>query len=219
MPPLKIALPKGRLFDPVVNLLQEAGVVKEDLNDDSRKLILTSKDKNFKFILSKAVDVPTYVEYGAADIGVAGKDVLLESGKSVCEVVDLGLGACRLVVAVPKEMGITTLEELPATGRVATKYPKTAEKFFNRHGIQVETVKLNGSIEMAPAVDLAEMIVDITSTGTTLRKNNLIEIAEIAKSSARLIVNKVSYKPCFSEVQEIIKKLERGLNTENDEIN
>ncbi|SJZ31074.1 ATP phosphoribosyltransferase [Selenihalanaerobacter shriftii] len=211
MTPLRIALPKGRLFNPVVKLLQRAGVVQKDLDDDSRKLILTSQDKRFKFILSKAVDVPTYVEYGAADIGVAGKDVLLEARKKVCEVVDLGLGACRLVVAVPKESGITTLEELPATGRVATKYPKTAEKFFNQHGIQVETVKLNGSIELAPAVDLAEMIVDITSTGTTLRENNMIEIAEVARSSARLIVNKVSYKTRFDEVQEIIKGLERGL--------
>ncbi|SDC51304.1 MULTISPECIES: ATP phosphoribosyltransferase [unclassified Candidatus Frackibacter] len=216
MVPLKIALPKGRLFDPVVNILRKAGVVKEELSDDSRKLILNSKDGKFKFILSKAVDVPTYVEYGAADIGVAGKDVLLEAGKNVCEVVDLGLGACRLVVAVPKERGITTLEELPAKGRVASKYPKTAEKFFNQHGIQVETIKLNGSIELAPAVDLAEMIVDITSTGTTLRENNLIEIAEIAKSSARLIVNKVSYKTRFNEVQEIIKGIERGLGERDD---
>ncbi|KXS42403.1 MAG: ATP phosphoribosyltransferase [Candidatus Frackibacter sp. T328-2] len=216
MIPLKIALPKGRLFDPVVGILREAGVVKEELSDDSRKLILNSKDGKFKFILSKAVDVPTYVEYGAADIGVAGKDVLLEASKNVCEVVDLGLGACRLVVAVPKERGVTTIEELSAKGRVASKYPKTAEKFFNQHGIQVETIKLNGSIELAPAVDLAEMIVDITSTGTTLRENNLIEIAEIAKSSARLIVNKVSYKTRFNEIQEIIKGVERGLKKKDD---
>ncbi|MGM0471373.1 MAG: ATP phosphoribosyltransferase [Bacillota bacterium] len=215
MPPLKIALPKGRLFDPVVSILQEAGVVKEDLSDDSRKLILNSQCGNFQFILSKAVDVPTYVEYGAADIGVAGKDVLLEADKKVCEVVDLGLGSCRLVVAVPEKTGITTLEELPAKARVATKYPQVAENFFNQHGIQVETVKLNGSIEMAPAVDLAEMIVDITSTGTTLRKNNLLEIAEVAKSSARLIVNRVSYKTHYQQIQQIIQAVERSL-TEND---
>ncbi|ADL12970.1 ATP phosphoribosyltransferase [Acetohalobium arabaticum] len=217
--PLKIALPKGRLFDPVVDILQEAGVVNKDLDDDSRKLILSGQNGDFEFILSKAVDVPTYVEYGAADIGVSGKDVLLESGKKVCEVVDLGLGCCRLVVAVPKDLGITTLEELPAKARVATKYPQTAERFFNQHGIQVETIKLNGSIEMAPAVDLAEMIVDITSTGTTLRKNNLVEIAEVAKSSARLIINRVSYKTHYGEIKNIVQRIERSLNSKDDQIN
>ncbi|MBM7623286.1 ATP phosphoribosyltransferase [Sporohalobacter salinus] len=213
---LRIALPKGRLFDPVVDILQKAGVVEKDLNDNSRKLILSDQNGDFEFILSKSVDVPTYVEYGAADIGISGKDVLLEADKKVCEVVDLGLGFCRLVVAVPKELGITTLEELPAKARVATKYPKIAENFFNQHGIQVETIKLNGSIEMAPAVDLAEMIVDITSTGTTLRKNNLIEIAEVAESSARLIINQVSYKTHYSEIKNIVRKIERSLNNRDD---
>ncbi|MCK8824242.1 ATP phosphoribosyltransferase [Fuchsiella alkaliacetigena] len=214
MKPLKIALPKGRLFDPVVEMLREIGVVKGDLSDDSRKLVLNCEDQEYCFILAKAVDVPTYVEYGAADIGISGKDVLLEAQKNVCELLDLGLGSCRLVVAVPEELGVSSLEELPTLLRVATSYPRVAEEFLNQQGIQVEVIELNGSIELAPTVGLAEMIVDITSTGTTLRKNNLVEIAEIAKSSARLIVNQVSYKTKFERIQKISNGLKRSLNAD-----
>ncbi|MBM7555982.1 ATP phosphoribosyltransferase [Halanaerobacter jeridensis] len=204
MDKLTIALPKGRLFDPVVEILREAGVVNRELDDDSRKLILEDEQLEIDFLLSKAVDVHTYVEHGVADLGVVGKDVLLEAGASVYEVLDLELGSCRLVVAIPEEAGITSLEELPSTGRVATKYVNVAQEFFDQQGIQTEIVKLNGSIEMAPLVGLSDMIVDISSTGRTLRENNLIEIAEIARSSARLITNRVSYKTQHQRIKNII---------------
>jgi ATP phosphoribosyltransferase len=209
MDKLTIALPKGRLFDPVVEILAEAGLVNRELDDDSRKLILPDEELEVEFLLSKAVDVHTYVEHGVADLGVVGKDVLLEAGASVYEVLDLGLGACRLVVAIPEEKGITSLDQFPSTGRVATKYVNVAQDFFDQQGIQIEIVKLNGSIEMAPLLDLSDMIVDISSTGTTLRENNLVEIAEIAKSSARLIVNRVSYKTQHDRIQNIINDVEK----------
>ncbi|MGM0370329.1 MAG: ATP phosphoribosyltransferase [Bacillota bacterium] len=209
MDKLTIALPKGRLFDPVVEILAEAGLVNRELDDDSRQLILPDEELEVEFLLSKAVDVHTYVEHGVADLGVVGKDVLLEAGASVYEVLDLGLGACRLVVAIPEEKGITSLDQFPSTGRVATKYVNVAQDFFDQQGIQIEIVKLNGSIEMAPLLDLSDMIVDISSTGTTLRENNLVEIAEIAKSSARLIVNRVSYKTQHDRIQNIINEIEK----------
>jgi len=209
MDKLTIALPKGRLFDPVVEILAEAGLVNRELDDDSRQLILPDEELEVEFLLSKAVDVHTYVEHGVADLGVVGKDVLLEAGASVYEVLDLGLGACRLVVAIPEEKGITSLDQFPSTGRVATKYVNVAQKFFDQQGIQIEIVKLNGSIEMAPLLDLSDMIVDISSTGTTLRENNLVEIAEIAKSSARLIVNRVSYKTQHDRIQNVINDVEK----------
>ena len=204
MDKLTIALPKGRLFDPVVEILRNAGVVNRELDDDSRKLILEDGELEIDFLLSKAVDVHTYVEHGVADLGVVGKDVLLEAGANVYEILDLGLGSCRLVVAIPEEEGITSLDQLPSTGRVATKYVNVAQQFFDQQGIQIEIVKLNGSIEMAPLVGLSDMIVDISSTGRTLRENDLIEIAEIAKSSARLIANRVSYKTQHERIKNIL---------------
>lgn len=212
MDKLTIALPKGRLFDPVVEILDEAGVVNRELDDDSRKLILEDEELEIDFLLSKAVDVHTYVEHGVADLGVVGKDVLLEAGANVYEVLDLGLGSCRLVVAIPEEENITSLEELPSTGRVATKYVNVAQKFFDQQGIQIEIVKLNGSIEMAPLVGLSDMIVDISSTGRTLRENDLIEIAEIAESSARLIANRVSYKTQHDRIKEIIDGIRTAIS-------
>ncbi len=206
---LTVALPKGRMFDPSVDIFQEVGLVNRELDDDSRKLILPDAEEPVEFILSKAVDVQTYVEHGVADLGVVGKDILLESEADVYEVVDLKFGDCRLVVALPEARGITSLEELPLTERVATKYTNIAQNFFTERGFQVELVKLNGSIELAPLIGLADMIVDISSTGTTLRKNNLVEIAEIASSSARLIVNEVSYKTQHEKLQSIIKRIKQ----------
>lgn len=209
MDKLTIALPKGRMFDPTVDLLRKAGIVNRDLDDDSRKLILEDGKLRIDFLLSKAVDVHTYVEHGVADLGVVGKDVLLEAGANVYELLDLGMSSCRVVVAIPEEKGITSLDELPSTGRVATKYVNIAQRFFDQQGIQIEIVKLNGSIEMAPLVGLSDMIVDISSTGRTLRENNLIEIAEIAKSSARLIANRVSYKTQHDRIKNIIEEVKK----------
>ena len=206
MDKLTVALPKGRMFSPSVEILREIGLVNRELDDDSRELILPDREKPVEFLLSKAVDVQTYVEQGVADLGVVGKDVLLEAEADVYEVADLGFGDCRLVVALPESRGVSSLEELPLTARVATKYTNVTRNFFAKRGFQVELVKLNGSIELAPLIGMADMIVDISSTGRTLRKNNLIEIAEIAKSSARLIANEVSYKTKYDWIQEIIDK-------------
>ena len=204
---LTVALPKGRMFDPSVEMLRKVDLVNRELDDDSRKLVLKDPQAPIEFILAKPVDVPTYVEHGVADIGISGKDILLEAEAKIAEVLDLKMSSCRLVVALPEEKGITSLAEVPPTTRVASKYVNVTKKFFNQQGIQVEVVKLNGSIELAPLIGLSDMIVDISSTGRTLRENNLIEIAEIAKSSARLVVNKVSYKSNYKLIKEVTGKL------------
>ncbi len=206
---LTVALPKGRMFDPSVEMLRKVDLVNRELDDDSRKLVLKDPQAPIEFILAKPVDVPTYVEHGVADIGISGKDILLEAEAKIAEVLDLKMSSCRLVVALPEEKGITSLSEVPPTTRVASKYVNVTKKFFNQQGIQVEVVKLNGSIELAPLIGLSDMIVDISSTGRTLRENNLIEIAEIAKSSARLVVNKVSYKSNYKLIKEVTGKLKQ----------
>ena len=190
---LTIALPKGKLFSLSANLLAKIGYTVEGLSDKSRKLVITNEEKKIKFIITTTADVPTYVEYGAADIGVIGKDVLLESGKDVYELLDLGFGKCHLMMAVFKAEKRAKLTDYAHT-RVATKFPHIAEQFFNKHGMQMEYIKLNGSIELGPIVGLSESIVDIVETGTTLKENDLEEIAYIMDASARLIANRASFK-------------------------
>ena len=159
----------------------------------SRKLVITNEELKLKFIIAKTADVPTYVEHGAADIGVIGKDVLMEAQKDVYELLDLGFGRCHLMMAVPKDKKRAKLTDYTHT-RVATKFPNVAKQFFTSKGMQMEYIKMNGSIELGPIVGLSESIVDIVETGTTLRENNLDEIAFIAKASARLIANRASFK-------------------------
>lgn len=210
---LTIALPKGKLFGLSADLLAKIGYKAEGLSDRSRKLIITNEEKKIKFIVSKTADVPTYVEYGAADLGVIGKDVLLESGKDVYELLDLGFGRCHLMMAVPKEEKRAKLLDYNHT-RVATKFPHIAEQFFNRHGMQMEYIKLNGSIELGPIVGLSESIVDIVETGTTLRENGLEEIVSIQDATARLIANRVSFKMKFDRIHTMISDLRRILESE-----
>ena len=210
---LTIALPKGKLFGLSADLLAKIGYKAEGLSDRSRKLIITNEEKKIKFIVSKTADVPTYVEYGAADLGVIGKDVLLESGKDVYELPDLGFGRCHLMMAVPKEEKRAKLLDYNHT-RVATKFPHIAEQFFNRHGMQMEYIKLNGSIELGPIVGLSESIVDIVETGTTLRENGLEEIVSIQDATARLIANRVSFKMKFDRIHTMISDLRRILESE-----
>ncbi|MDD6134495.1 MAG: ATP phosphoribosyltransferase [Selenomonadaceae bacterium] len=210
---LTIALPKGKLFGLSADLLAKIGYTAEGLSDRSRKLIITNEEKKIKFIVSKTADVPTYVEYGAADLGVIGKDVLLESGKDVYELLDLGFGRCHLMMAVPKEEKRAKLLDYNHT-RVATKFPHIAEQFFNRHGMQMEYIKLNGSIELGPIVGLSESIVDIVETGTTLRENGLEEIVSIQDATARLIANRVSFKMKFDRIHTMISDLRRILESE-----
>ena len=210
---LTIALPKGKLFSLSTKLLARVGYTADALSDKSRKLIITNEEKKIRFIVSKTADVPTYVDYGAADIGIIGKDVLLEANKDVYELLDLGFGKCHLMVAVPKAEKREKLTDYDHT-RVATKYPHIAERFFTRNGMQMEYIKLNGSIELGPIVGLSESIVDIVETGTTLKENDLEEIAQIVDATARLIVNRVSFKLKFDRIHELVEDLRVILKSE-----
>lgn len=183
-------------------------------SDVSRKLTLVDEDLDITFFLAKSMDVPTYVEYGAADIGIAGKDVLLEHDKHVVELLDLKLSKCELVVAVPDDSPVQKVTDLHFNSRVATKYPRIAEEFFNRKGIQVELIPMNGSIELAPLVGLADAIVDVTETGTTLRENGLRIVGSVAQSSLRLIANPVSYKVAFGRIRDLVDKMRRLVEAE-----
>src|SRR5262249_28861491 len=174
------------------------------LQAESRRLLLDDLAMGLRFILLKPADVPTYVEYGAADLGIVGKDILLEQAPDVYEPVDLGFGFCRLVVAEPKELWERDDPAKWSWVRVATKYPALTEQYFSARGIQVEIIRLDGSIELAPLVGLAERIVDLVQSGETLRANGLVEVAEIMTSTARLIVNRASLKTAHARVTGLI---------------
>ena len=207
---ITVALPKGKLFGLSAELLKKVGWTAEGLHEKSRKLVIANDAAKLKFIITKTADVPTYVEHGAADIGIIGKDVIEEEEKNICELLDLGFGKCHLMMAVPKNKKRRRLEDYAHT-RVATKFPHIAEKFFTSRGMQMEYIKLNGSIELGPIVGLSESIVDIVETGTTLRENNLEEIAEIMNCSARLIANRVSYKLKYERIDALVNELEKIL--------
>lgn len=212
---LTIALPKGKLFYLAKDLFAKVGFVADNLEEKSRKLVITNEELKLKFIIAKTADVPTYVEHGAADIGVIGKDVLMEAQKDVYELLDLGFGRCHLVMAVPKDKKRAKLTDYTHT-RVATKFPNVAKQFFTSKGMQMEYIKMNGSIELGPIVGLSESIVDIVETGTTLRENNLEEIAFIAEASARLIANRASFKLKFDRISKLVKALEMELEGANE---
>ncbi len=187
--PLRIAVPKGALFEDSVKLLAAAGLELGSLPDPGRQLIVGTADA--EFIIGKPTDIPVYVAYGAADCGIGGKDVLIEAGLDVVELVDLGFGGCRFVVAEREDAGAAVSERARHLGviRVATKYPNIAQAHFDAKGIQVEIVKLNGNIELAPLIGISDVIVDITATGTTLRKNNLRIVEDVLPSTARFVGN------------------------------
>lgn len=203
---LTVALPKGKLFAPSAALLAKAGLSADGLSETSRRLVITNEADKVKFIISKTADVPTYVEYGAADIGIIGKDVLAEAGQDVYELLDLGFGRCRLMMAVLRHQKRPRLSDYAHT-RVATKFPRLAEEFFTRQGMQMEYIKLNGSIELGPIVGLSESIVDIVETGTTLRENELEEIASLMPVTARLIANRVSFRLNFNRIHPLMETL------------
>lgn len=205
---LTFALAKGRLANKTLELLEQLGITCEEMKDkESRKLIFVNEELKLKFFLSKGPDVPTYVEYGAADIGVVGKDVLLETRPDVYELLDLRLGKCRLAVATKNGWQ----ENLSLPLRVATKYPRVAKEYYEAKGRQIEIIKLNGSIELAPLLGLSDVIVDIVETGTTLRENDLRVYADVAPSSARLIANKASYQFSAAEIDGICERLKERL--------
>jgi ATP phosphoribosyltransferase len=201
--PLTLALPKGRLLRPALELLQRAGLDGIPAGE-SRRLIFTDPVRGLRLLVLKPVDVPTYVEYGAADLGIVGKDLLLEQEPDVYEPLDLGFGFCRLVVAEPRELWERDDPARWSWVRVATKYPRLTEQYFSSRGIQVEIVRLDGSIELAPLVGLAERIVDLVQSGETLRANGLVEVAEITRSTARVIVNRASMKTEYAAVTRLI---------------
>lgn len=208
---LTFALTKGRLASKTLEMLEKLGITCEEMKDkNSRKLIFVNEEQKLKFFLAKGPDVPTYVEYGAADIGVVGKDTILEEGRKVHEVLDLGFGACRMCVCGHGEAaGLLQHRELI---RVATKYPNIAKDYFyNKRHQTVEIIKMNGSIELAPIVGLSEVIVDIVETGSTLRENGLAVLEEVCPLSARMIVNPVSMRMENDRVRELITSLRKLL--------
>ena len=211
---LTIALPKGKLFPLSAQLLAKIGYTAEGLSENSRKLVIANDVAKIRFVITKTQDLPTYVEYGAADIGIIGKDVLLEEQKDVYELLDLKFGLCRLMAAVPQALRQEKMSDY-AHMRVATKYPRVAEEYFQSVGIQVEIIKLNGSIELAPMVGLAELIVDIVETGRTLRENNLVEVAHIHQATGRLIANRVSFKMKFDRINKLTTDLQQLLEREH----
>jgi ATP phosphoribosyltransferase len=200
VPKLTVAMPKGRIFEEAVDLLRKAGMPIPPEFDESRKLIIPLEEVGIDFILAKPTDVPTYVEYGVADIGVAGKDVLLEEERDVYELLDLQISHCRLSVAGLPDWKPTD------SPRVATKYPRVASRYFREQGAQVEVIKLNGSIELAPLIGLADRIVDIVSTGQTLKENGLVELESIIPITTRLIANRVSYRMKSQAVDQLVQK-------------
>ena len=204
---LTVALTKGRLANKTMEMFEKAGITCEEMKDkDSRKLIFTNEELKMKFFLAKGPDVPTYVEYGAADIGVVGRDTILEERRKVHEVLDLGYGKCRMCVCGPGEAAPLLMHH--ELIRVATKYPNIAKDYFyNKKHQTVEIIKLNGSIELAPIVGLSEVIVDIVETGSTLRENGLTILEEVCPLSARMIVNPVSMRMESDRIKNLITKL------------
>ncbi len=204
---IAIALPKGRLFPAALSLFARMGIAEVEALADTRRLTCDVPARGLRLLALKPVDIPVYVEHGAADLGIVGTDLLREQGRDVYEPLDLGFGACRLVVAEPATLRLTDDPAAWSALRVATKYPRLAERHFGQKGVQVEIVPLAGSIELAPAMGLAERIVDLVDSGRTLRENGLVEVEEILRSSARLIVNRASLKTRYGVIQALIDAL------------
>ncbi len=199
---LTFAMPKGRIFKEALLLLEKAGFeIPDEFVKSSRKLTIALPEAGLSFFLAKPTDVPTYVEYGVADLGIVGKDVLLEEERDVYELLDLKISPCRLSVAGKPDW------KPPLYPRVATKYPQIAERYFKEKGQQVEVIFLNGSVELAPIVGLADRIVDIISTGQTLKENGLVELEEITTITSRLIANRASYRMKSKRIMSLYERL------------
>ena len=209
---LTLALSKGRIFDETLPLLEEAGILLTENPQTSRKLILNSNQEHIRLIIVRPADVPTYVQYGAADLGIAGKDTLLEHAhptqkNSLYQPIDLGIARCRLSVATKADFDYALAIQPGSRLRVATKYIHTARQYFAQKGVHVDLIKLYGSMELAPLVDLADAIVDLVDTGNTLRANQLVEVEKITDISARLIVNQAAAKLKHHLLSPILQKL------------
>lgn len=207
---LTMAMPKGRIFEEAVDLLRKAELPLPPEFEESRKLIIDVPDAHLRFILAKPADVPTYVEYGVADLGVVGKDVLVEEERDVYELLDLKISRCHMAVAGLPDWKPTH------TPRVATKYPRLASRYFREQGHQVEVIKLNGSIELAPLIGLADRIVDIVSTGRTLKENGLVELEYIMPITSRLIANRASYRMKSAAIDHIYQRFTSVIEKEGE---
>lgn len=208
MEPITLAMPKGRILEDALALLNQAEIDCPDLLESSRKLIFETADGALRFILAKPTDVPTYVEYGVADLGIAGKDVLLEEQRDVYELLDLKISPCRMAVAGRKSHSGSFSQW------IATKYPKLASAYFREQGEQVDIIPLNGSIELAPLIGLADRIVDIVSSGQTLKENGLVELATIVPITSRLIANPTSYRLKKKAMVSLFEKLKSVVGEE-----
>jgi ATP phosphoribosyltransferase len=214
---LTLALSKGRIFDETLPLLAAAGISVPENPETSRKLILPTSDPNVRIVIVRATDVPTYVQYGGADVGIAGKDVLLEHGaqygddSGLYQPLDLNIAKCRMSVAVPQGFDYASAVRRGARIRVATKYVNTAREHFAAKGVHVDLIKLYGSMELAPLVGLADAIVDLVSTGGTLKANGLVEVEYIMPISSRLIVNRASLKLKHARLRPIIDAFEKAV--------
>jgi ATP phosphoribosyltransferase len=206
---ITIAIPKGRILQESVALFAKIGISCSELLGDTRRLIFENREQRMRYMIVRATDVPTYVEYGCADLGIVGKDTLLEQEKDLYEPLDLKFGYCRMVVAEPAELSQSDDPSGWTSIRIATKYPNFTERYFSAKGVQVEIIKLYGSIELAPLVGLSERIVDLVSTGETLKQNGLVEVETIAEITTRLIVNRASLKTRQKRITEIITGLEK----------
>lgn len=205
---LTVAIAKGRLFDPSLALFSKLGCRISARDTESRKLVVFDQKKTLRFLFVKPADVPVYVEYGVADLGIVGRDVLWEAAPDVHQPLDLKFGACQIVVAALKGSQPNNGHQETSTLRVATKYPRLTAEFFTRKGQPVEIITLSGSIELAPALRLADCIVDLVQTGLTLKQNGLKIVAVIGQSTARLIVNRASYQLRRREISHLVARME-----------
>ena len=207
---LRVAVPKGAIFEDALRALAAAGLPVEVLRDNGRRLFY--RTEGIEFIVSRPSDVPVFVEHGAADVGIVGKDVLEEQRPNVMQLKDLGTGACRMILAAPQSRAEEVRRAISHAEvvRVATKFPNTARRYFESLGRQAEIIELNGAVELAPLVGLSECIVDLTATGTTLRENNLVALDEISHSTARLIANRGAYRLRHEEIAALVDAVEKG---------
>jgi ATP phosphoribosyltransferase len=211
---ITIALPKGRLIEDCTRLLEKVGLTPSEDLESTRKLVVPSEDGTAQFIIVRDKDLPPYVDYGAADIGFVGKDVLMESERDLLEPIDLGYGYCRIVVAEP-EGSVRKTGTNWSHSRVATKFPGITARHFAEKGEQVEIIPLYGSIELAPLVGLADRIVDLVSTGETLRQNNLVEVEQVTEVTARMVVNRASLKIKADRLVPLIEAIRKQLEAES----
>jgi ATP phosphoribosyltransferase len=215
---LTIALPKGKLFEPAKILLEKCGFSYPGLSDGARTLIFEDKERRVNYIICRPTDIPTYVEHGAADLGIVGKDSILEAGKNLYELVDLKFGYCRFAAAAPREVLADDGTFKWRQGlRIATKFPTVAKEYVRKKGLQAEIIKLHGNIELAPRVGLADLIVDIVSSGRTLKENDLVALEFLGEATARLVVNRASYRLKSREINNLVADIKRVLETEGGE--